>query len=137
MAARAFAGPIDIPAGTADKTLRLFSEQTGIPVAFGTASAAQTRTNAVKGDLAPREAIARLLEGTGLVMTANEKSGAYTISRDPAAQPTKSPARPGASQGQIEGRVINPASGDYLENARVVVEHAQGPEGEPVAEQAG
>ncbi len=133
LTAQLFAGPVDIPTGTADKTLHIFSEQTGIAVVFGTASATQTLTNAVKGDLTPREVIARMLGGTGLVMTANEQTGTYTIARDPtaprAAQTVKSRASSsqpaagtGPGRGTIEGRVINTTGGEYLERARLIVE---------------
>jgi outer membrane receptor protein involved in Fe transport len=86
--AAADGGPkaFNIPAETGDKALKLFSEQSGLEVVFGTATAGQVRTNAVKGELPPREALARLLDGTGLVVTANEKTGALTISRDPNVQ---------------------------------------------------
>ena len=71
----------DIPAGPGDQALRRFTAQSGIEVVFGTATVAQVRANAVKGDLTPREAIARLLEGTGLIVVANERTGALTSSR--------------------------------------------------------
>jgi outer membrane receptor protein involved in Fe transport len=76
----------DIAAGTAVKTLRQFSEQSGLEVVFGTATAAQVRTNPVKGDFAPREALRQLLDGTGLQVVANERTGALTVSRDPNVQ---------------------------------------------------
>lgn len=75
----------NLPAGTAAKTLRQFTEQSGIPVAFGTDTALQVRTNEVKGEFTPAEAIAQLLARTGLVASANEKTGAITVSRDPKA----------------------------------------------------
>src|SRR5688572_12296245 len=61
-AARAF----DIPADTADKTLKQFAAQSGLEVAFGTATTSAVRTNAVKGNLTPREAVETMLAGTGL-----------------------------------------------------------------------
>ncbi len=76
----------NLSADTAAKTLRQFTEQSGIPVVFGTATATQVRTNAVQGEFTPTEAMARLLADTGLVVTANEKTGALTVSRDPNAQ---------------------------------------------------
>ena len=84
----AAAAPIrafDIPAGAADKALKQFVAQSGVELIFGTAAAAQATTNAVKGNYAPREALTLLLQGTGLVVVANEKTGALTVSRDPKA----------------------------------------------------
>jgi hypothetical protein len=72
----------NLAADTAAKALRRFTEQSGIPVLFGTETAAQVRTNAVQGAFTPTEAMARLLADTGLVVTANEKTGALTVSRD-------------------------------------------------------
>ena len=90
----------DIPAGPGDQALRRFTAQSGIEVVFGTATVAQVRANAVKGDLPPREAIARLLEGTGLIVVANERTGALTVSRDPNARraaPASAGDRPGTT----------------------------------------
>ena len=86
VAAETVTKSFDIPANSADKTLRLFSVQSGVEVVFGTATAAQVRTNAVKGDYAPREALDRLIDGTGLIVVANEKTGALTVSRGPKGQ---------------------------------------------------
>lgn len=76
----------DIPAGAGDQALKRFAAQSGIEVVFGTTTTAEVKTNAVKGEYAPREAIARLLEGTGLMIVPNEKTGALTVSRDPNGQ---------------------------------------------------
>ena len=110
--------PFDIPAGTGDVGLKRFSEQSGMEVVFGTATAAQVRTNPVKGNFAPRDAIALLLDGTGLIVTPNQRTGALTISRDPnghrAAQ-TKASDRPeenrqvdAQSVGRNESIVLSP-----------------------------
>jgi outer membrane receptor protein involved in Fe transport len=74
-----------LPAGTAAKTLRQFTEQSGIPVVFGTDSASQVQTNDVEGEFTPAEAMTQLLANTGLVASPNEKTGAITVSRDPKA----------------------------------------------------
>ncbi|MES2696370.1 MAG: STN domain-containing protein, partial [Verrucomicrobiota bacterium] len=73
----------NLPAEKGDVALRRFSEQAGVEVVFGTATAAQVRTNPVSGNFAPREALTLMLDGTGLVVTPNEKTGALTVSRDP------------------------------------------------------
>ena len=112
-AAEATPRPFDLPADNAAKTLRLFSEQAGVPVVFGTDTAAQVRTNAVKGTLPPMVALTQMLVDTGLVVAANEKTGALMVSRSPNApgvaqsvsrdrplpsqnSPSSAPATPGA-----------------------------------------
>jgi len=76
----------DLPADTGDKSLSRFAVQAGVDVIFGSATAAQVRTNAVKGTYHPREALGLLLAHTGLVAFQDEKTGALTVSRDPKAQ---------------------------------------------------
>jgi len=83
IAAEAAPKSFDLPADNAAKTLRLFSEQAGVPVVFGTDTAAQVRTNAVKGTLPPLVALTQMLADTGLVVAANEKTGALMVSRSP------------------------------------------------------
>jgi iron complex outermembrane receptor protein len=95
-AARSF----DIPAGAADQSLQQFSRQSGLEVVFGTATAVQIKTNAVKGSYAPQEAMTRLLDGTGLVAVVNPRTGALTVSCDPndsRVAPMTSGDRPGTS----------------------------------------
>ena len=81
-AARSF----DLPADAGDKSLSRFALQAGVEVIFGSATAAQVRTTAVKGTYLPQEALGLLLSRTGLVATQDEKTGAITVSRDPKAQ---------------------------------------------------
>ena len=110
-AAEQTAKSFNLSAGTAAKALRRFTEQSGIPVLFGTETAAQVRTNAVQGEFTPTEAMARLLANTGLVVTANEKTGALTVSRDPNAQraaPVAADSRPSAPSGAN----VRPAASD-------------------------
>lgn len=100
----------DLPAATADKSLKLFSEQSGLEVLFLTETATAVRTNAVKGHFTAREAVDRMLAGTNLKAAQNEKTGAVRIvpNADPnaprvaqmlppsdrAARPAANPLRP-------------------------------------------
>lgn len=99
----------DIPAGPAEQALKLFTAQSGLDVLFGPATAAAARTSEVKGYLPPRAALDRLLAGSGLYATTNEKTGAITIARDPNGQGTapKSSDRPSPRNDNGEGGVIN------------------------------
>ncbi len=105
------AKPFNLPADTATKALRQFTEQSGIPVVFGTATAAQVRTNTVQGEFTPDEAMARLLADTGLVVTANEKTGALTVSRDPNAQ-RAAPVPTGSRPKAPSAAEVRPAASD-------------------------
>ena len=71
----------DIPAGPAETALRAFSTQAGVELIFSTEVAANVRTNAVRGELPPLEAVKRLLDGTELKAVRDEKSGVFRITR--------------------------------------------------------
>ncbi|MBL9194933.1 MAG: TonB-dependent receptor [Opitutaceae bacterium] len=85
-AAESDARPFDLPVAPAETSLRQFAVQSGAEVLFATRTVGRTRTNEVRGDLTPREAITRLLAGTGLLAEQDARSGAWTISSDPKGQ---------------------------------------------------
>jgi len=93
----------DLPADAAEKTLKLFSEQSGRALLVGTEVARGVRTNPVRGELEPREALTRMLAGTGLEFAQDETNGAFVVKRetaDPNAARAEAPtpaARPNAS----------------------------------------
>ncbi len=95
----------DLPADTAEASLRRFALQSGTEVLFGSEAVANIRTNPVRGELTVREAMARLLAGTGLAFSANDRTGALTVSSGPNAQ-RAAPAPVVASPG------TNPAPSD-------------------------
>lgn len=74
----------NLPADAAEKTLKLFSEQSGRGVVFLSARVRGIRTNPVRGQLTPREALDRMMEGTMLVASLDEKTGAFAIRRETA-----------------------------------------------------
>lgn len=59
----------DIPAGDALKTLQLYYSQTRIDLLYLTDTVRGVQTRAVSGELDPKEALRRMLEGTGLEFT--------------------------------------------------------------------
>ncbi|MBL9202755.1 MAG: STN domain-containing protein, partial [Opitutaceae bacterium] len=83
--------PFDVPADVAEASLRKFSAQAGLDVLFATRTAGQVRTNAVKGDFTPNEAIDRLLAGTDLVAARDDRTGTFTVSRAPASPAPRPP----------------------------------------------
>lgn len=84
----------DVPAGDAAVTLKQFVDQSGEQVAYLVDAVRGVTTNAVRGRLAPREALSRMLAGTPLAAVQDEQSGALTITRSaPAAPKTAPPAK--------------------------------------------
>src|SRR5688572_1772468 len=72
----------ELPADAAEKSLRLFSAQSGLPVLFPTEVTRGVRTHPVSGEFTPREALNRMLAGTVLVAVQDEKTGSLTVKRD-------------------------------------------------------
>lgn len=91
----------DLAADQAEKSLRQFSSQSGREVVFTPEVAAGVRTNAVRGDFSPAEAMDKLLEGTTVRAKQDPSSGAFVVMRvsDPnglrAAQASSQSDRPG------------------------------------------
>ncbi|MDP3073026.1 MAG: TonB-dependent receptor plug domain-containing protein [Opitutaceae bacterium] len=70
----------DVPAGDAAVSLRLFSEQSGQEIIYPAENVKGVKTNALKGEFTPREAINRLIAGTPLTV-ASSKNGAIAVNR--------------------------------------------------------
>lgn len=68
-----------IPAGPAEGALKVFSEQSGRSVVFASEKVQRVRTNAVRGDLAPSDALAQLLAGTGLLAVADVQTNGFFV----------------------------------------------------------
>jgi iron complex outermembrane receptor protein len=81
--------PFDIPAGEALGTLKQFSTQAGGRLLYPADAVQGVKTNAVKGELNPREALEAMLAGTGLEVSQDERNGALAIRRQPAPPPLK------------------------------------------------
>jgi len=123
-----------IPAGLARETLKQFSTQSGLEVVYPAEIVRGVRTREVKGEIAPVEALARLLEGTGLAGVRDERTGAFSISRrfnlnDPGSTRTAQSRPGGTTTGEsaagvrvvLTGVVLNAATGRTLEGARVAL----------------
>jgi len=83
--------------GDASSTLEAFSDQAGTQIVYLVDQVRGVRTNGIDGTCTVREALGRLLAGTPLRITEDEKTGAIAIVRQAAA-----PAQP---QG---GGTVNP-----------------------------
>ena len=80
----------DVPADLADKSLRVFSVQSGTEVLFSSDAASGVRTNAIKGEFLPGEAVKKMLAGTTLYVR-DERDGVFRIAATPR------PKAPGAA----------------------------------------
>lgn len=84
----------DLPAGDAPATLRQFIAQSGEQVFFLVGKVRGVRTNAVRGEFAPREALERMLDRTALVIVQDAKTGALMVNRTGAAPEPDRPPDP-------------------------------------------
>ena len=74
----------DVPAGDAVATLKQAAQQGGVQIMFPAGAVQGVKTNAVKGELAPREALDRMLDGTGLTIVQDAKTGALSVRKEAA-----------------------------------------------------
>ena len=88
--------PFDIPAGDATDTLKLAARQGGLEIVFFAETVRGVATPALRGNFAPREALERLVTGTGLVVEAELRDGTITVRRAVPVAAT-SPSTPPAS----------------------------------------
>ena len=72
----------DLPAGSAEQTLKLFAAQAQREIMFPVDSVAGVSTNALKGSYTGREALDRMVARTGLVVVEDAKTGALMVIRD-------------------------------------------------------
>jgi outer membrane receptor protein involved in Fe transport len=76
----------DIPPGTADISLKQFIAQSGAEVVYPAEIVRGVRTQPVKGEMTPEDAIQQLLAGSVLSVKQGTNSTAFIISRDPNGQ---------------------------------------------------
>lgn len=83
----------DLPRGDAATTLRQFAAACGCSLVFVTDKVRGETTNAVRGELAPRAALERMLAGSGLEAIEDTAARGFVVSRKRRAGDT--PERPG------------------------------------------
>ncbi|MDP3073051.1 MAG: TonB-dependent receptor plug domain-containing protein [Opitutaceae bacterium] len=71
----------DLPADSAERTLKLLAKRTGVEVVFSTALAAGVHTRAVKGEFSVLDAAQRMLAGTPLHAAQRSATGAVIVTR--------------------------------------------------------
>jgi len=69
----------DLPAGSAEVSLRRYSEKTGLDVLFATEITAGVKTRGVNGKFTRAQALSLMLDDSGLVAAYDEASGVFTI----------------------------------------------------------
>lgn len=117
----------DIPAGRLSNSIRTLARQAGISVASRESGLRRLRVRAVRGALSPREALRRLLAGTGYRAVA--VSGGFRIERAPATRaPTRRvapaspepPIAPRAPPIVVEGTKRALAASDYPGGVKII-----------------
>lgn len=76
----------NLPADTADTSLKRFSQQSGNEVLFASHLVRGVRTNPVTGLWSAREAIDRMLHHTGLVAVHDTTTGAFSVRKEPTSE---------------------------------------------------
>lgn len=69
----------NLPLAGAVVTLKQFSEETGLQLVYLADALGDTRTNPVQGVFTPRQALRLMLEGTGLLIVEDPRTGALLI----------------------------------------------------------
>lgn len=83
----------DVPAGPAAESLLRFGQQARREILFPAEAVRGIETPALRGRLAPREAIDRLMANTGLSVAEDQPTGAFMIYRASRPAPTPDPRR--------------------------------------------
>ena len=69
----------NLPADTAEKTLKLYSQQSGRALIMGASEVKDIRTREVWGEFTPREALHRMLRDSGLEAVEDAESGSLAV----------------------------------------------------------
>ncbi len=77
----AFAAPFNVPSGDLDAALEAYSAQSGVQLMVPNAAVHGIRSSGVRGDLSDREALSRILNGTGFTAQ-QDATGVIGIVRD-------------------------------------------------------
>jgi len=72
----------DLPADTAEKSLKRLAEQSGREVLFPADAVEGVHTKAVKGEMTPQDALDAMLTGTVLIGVQDKKTGSLTVRRE-------------------------------------------------------
>ncbi len=127
----------DVPADLAERSLRVFSVQSGSEVLFSSDAASGVRTNAIKGEFLPGEAVKKMLAGTTLYVR-DERDGVFRIAATP---PPKAPGaalkpgqvdRPGEAKSGARSRDPPPAPSSAAQTNQLQTSQPRHNESPPV-----
>jgi len=110
----------NVPAQPAAHAIPEFASQAGVQIVAPAGSLQDIHTPAIRGEMDARDALRRLLQGTGLEIRSDD-GGIITLRRKQAAGGT-----PAQGTGYITGSVFDPATGGFLRNAAVRITSAAG-----------
>ena len=96
----------DLPADTAEKTLKLFSQQSGRALIMSVQAVKGIRTKAVQGELTPLDALARMLAGTGLEVVEDAPSGSLAVRKSSPPSETRTAGDMGKEASSKKKRTI-------------------------------
>jgi iron complex outermembrane receptor protein len=71
----------DLPAGDAESTLKLFTQQSGEQILYPPSRVSGVTTNAVKGEMTSADALDLMLANTALIAVRDSKTRAFTIQK--------------------------------------------------------
>lgn len=115
----------DLPADSAERSLKRLSEQSGRELLFPAAVVEGVRTKPVQGEMTALQALNAMLAGTTLIGVQDDRNGSLTVRRSAPSEnrEKKAPGRTltAPRHGIVEGRVSDARSGDYLEGVRVTL----------------
>ncbi len=84
----------EIPAADASESLASFSLQSGSALVYVVEQVRGVRTQGIRGEFRPREALERLLANTDLTVAEDRRTGALIVKRSPASRPAERGTRP-------------------------------------------
>ncbi len=97
----------DVPADVVARAIKTFAQQSNVEILIRAELGREIRTQPVKGEFSLREAIDRMLRGTGLVANQDEKTGVVTIVAAASANGQNAAADPPADpQSSIKKKAI-------------------------------
>ena len=96
----------DLPADTAEKSLKRLALQSGVEVVFAGEIAARVRTNAVRGEYSPLQAATRMLGGTDLVVEEDPGTHALLVGKKAADKPRAAEPAVKATPEPISGNEV-------------------------------
>lgn len=70
----------DVEAGEASKTLKVFARQAGVELLINERELDGVNTHAVSGSMEARDALQKMISGTGLIFNRDEQTNAFAVS---------------------------------------------------------